>query len=433
MKSSIHAVCQASILVGLAALLMSPTGVQQPRFALTTATTQALQTLLNKLPVRGGLVRCPPGTYVVNKQSITLSNKSNVTIAGQDGVIWMNTSPTKPTFVATGRCKNIRLTGIHWSSQVQSTTVLPNALLQTYDEAQIDGFEVDHCHFTTNRANQNAVGFRPYTARNEHGSGKGHLLRGVNIHHCVFENIGRMGVELTSHVHADNGSSVYYENFTFAYNRGTNLGSVDGKDGMFLSLSGIGRSINVHDNIITDARYGGLEFVGCQRVQATNNRFNSTGATTYSAYAISSAGSLRPAYISISGGGGYVKGRPFILYGDQFKVQGGNWTSENPTDIRGKQGTFSGVHLTVTTGVEGGGGNALQLHECADIVISGCALTLSSTRQTNYSVVDFGPARSNTHCSLLNNIVKRPANGLDNFVHTETGHTHLIKGNLEMN
>ena len=350
---------------------------------------------------------------------------------GQEGVIWVNTSPTVPTFVATGRCKNIRLTGIQWISKVESTTVLPNALLQTYDDAQLDGFELDHCRFTTNRANQNAVGFRPYTARSEHGSGTGHLLRGVNIHHCTFENIGRMGVELTSHVHADNGSAVYYENFTFANNRGTNLGWIDGKNGMLLSLSGIGRGINVHDNIITDARYGGLEFVGCQYIEAANNRFNSTGATTYSAYAISPAGSLRPAHIRIRGGGGYVKGRPFILYGDQFNVQGGDWTSENPTDIRGRQGTLSGVRLAVTTGVEGGGGNVLQLHECADVMISGCVLTLTSTRQTNYSVVDFGPVRSNTRCSLLNNVLKRPANGVDNFVHTEAGHTHQIEGNQE--
>lgn len=413
-------------------LLMSPMGIRQSHFTLSTATTQALQTLLNKLPAGGGVVRCPPGTYIINEQSITLSNKSNVTIVGQDGVVWVNTSSTIPTFVATGRCKNIRLTGIHWTSRVQSTTVLPNALLQTYEDAQIDGFELDHCHFTTNGANQNAVGFRPYTARNEQGSGTGHLLRGVNIHHCVFENIGRMGVELTSHVHADGGAAMYYEQFTFAHNQGTNLGWVDGKHGMLLSLSGIGRDINVHDNVITDARYGGLEFVGCQYIQATNNRFNSTGATTYSAYAISPAGSLRPAHISISGGGGHVKGRPFILYGDHFKVQGGSWTSENPTDIRGRQGTFSGVRLTVTTGVEGGGGNALQLHECTNVVISGCALTLSSTRQTNYSVVDFGPTRSNIRCSLLNNVLKRPPNGLDNFVHTEAGHTHRIEGNQEV-
>lgn len=424
--------CVGILLVALS--LMSLTWLQQPRFKLKTANIKVLQTLLDKLPASGGIVICPPGRYVIREQSITLSGKSSVTIVGQSGAVWVNDSPTKATFVATGRCKNIRLTGLHWTSRVQSTAVLPSALLQTYEDAHIDGFELDHCHFTTDKANQNAVGFRPYTAQNEHGLGMGHLLRGVNIHHCVFENVGRMGVELTSHVHADGGSAVYYEDFTFAHNRGTNLGWVDGKHGMLLSLSGIGRRIIVNDNSVTDARYAGLEFVACQQVKAINNRFSSTGKTTYSAYAISPAGSLRPAHVSVSGGGGYVKGRPFILYGvDQFSVRGGNWTSENPTDIRGRHGTLSGVHLTVTTGVEGGGGNAIQLHECENVLISGCTLTLTSTRQTNYSVVDFGTARSNTHCSLLNNVLKRPPNGLDNFVHTDAGHMHSIKGNKETN
>lgn len=416
-----------------ALLLMSPTWIQQPRFTLEAASTQALQTLLNKLPSSGGAVVCPPGHYVVKDQAITLSNKSNVTVIGRPGVVWVNDSPTNATFVIKGRCNAIRLTGIQWTSRIRSTGVLPNALLQTYEDAQIDGFELDHCHFTTDKANQNAVGFRPYTARNEQGRGLGHMLRGVTIHHCVFENVGRMGVELTSHVHADGGAAVYYEKFTFAHNRGVNIGSVDGKNGMLLSLSGIGRSISVHDNVLTDARYAGLEFVACQHVKATNNRFSSTGKTSYSAYAISPAGLLRPSHVSISGGGGFVKGRPFILYGDRFSVRGGDWTSETPTDIRGRDGTFSGVRLTVTTGTEGGGGNALQLHECENVLISGCVLRLSSTRQTNYSVVDFGTVRNNTHCSLLNNVLRRPPNGLDNFVHTETGHAHRIRNNKELN
>ncbi|MCZ4501161.1 MAG: hypothetical protein JWQ74_3718, partial [Marmoricola sp.] len=244
----------------------------------------------------------------------------------------------------------------------------------------------------------------------------------------------RMGVELTSHVHADGLATLYYQDFTFTHNRGTNLGRLDGYNGMLLSLSGLGKTILVSNNTVTDARFGGLEFVACQDVTASNNWFNSTGATTYSAYAISQAGSLRAQRIAISGGGGYLKGRPFVLYGtDGFTVRGGNWKSEQPTDIRATNGLFTGVRLQVTTGSEAGGGNALQLHQCTQVTITHCILTLSSSTQTNYSVVDFGPARNNTQCRLTNNTLKRPPGALDAFVHTESNHTLVVRGNIETN
>ena len=395
-----------------------------PEIIVAAPTSAAIQAAIDAAPSTGARIVLPAGDYRATAL-VNLKDKSQITIDGQGKANWIGNSAVPNLFVLLGTCRNIRLTGINFS-----TTAGPGkynyGLLSTFDQSTIDGYEIDHCYFTSPNAPINLIYFLPYSSINESGNGRGAMQRNINIHDCVAENGGRAFCELNSHVHADGKSDVFYENFRFSNNKVTNMGTQDSYFGPALSLSGMGRNVVADSNEITEAKFCGLEFVNVQNASSAGNRFQGV-QNDFSAYSISQAGTSKNVGITLTNNSGTVKGRAYILHDiESFSVTGGTFTADQKIElIRTQNGSLSQMSMDIVNDI-----NALVVLESEDITVSNNRLAI--TRATNTaSVVDI-PTTSK-RITITNNTLSRPINAVDPFVRSDAVSGNTIGPNVEHN
>lgn len=395
-----------------------------PDITVTGLTSEAIQTAINRAPARGAHIILPPGDYRATAL-VSLTGKNNITIDGQGKANWIGSSTVPNLFALRGTCRNIRLTGINFS-----TTAGPGkytyGLVSTFEQSFVDGYEIDHCQFTAPNAPINLINFLPYSPINELGNGRGAMQRNIYIHDCIAKDGGRAFCEVNSHVHADGKTDVYFENFRFSNNTVTNMGTQDASFGPALSMSGIGRNVTADSNNITDTKYCGLEFVNTQTVSSMGNRFTDS-KNGFNAYSVSQAGNGKTTNVRLTNNSGTVKGRAYALHDiESFTVTGGTFTADQKIElIRAKNGSMSQINLTVTNDV-----NAMLISgsEAVELINS----RLMMTNATNATSVIVIPATSQ-RIVVQNDTLSRPASATGAFVLSETSSGNLIGPNVERN
>ncbi|MBD2752297.1 right-handed parallel beta-helix repeat-containing protein [Spirosoma validum] len=393
-----------------------------PDIVVRVLTSTAIQEAIDAAPATGARIILPPGDYNATAR-VNLTSKNNITIDGQGKANWVGSSSVPNLFALLGTCRNIRLTGINFS-----TTAGPGSyqygLICAFEQSFIDGYEIDHCTFTSPNAPINLISFVPYSPINESGNGRGAMQRNINIHDCVGKDGGRAFCELNSHVHADNKTTAYFENFRFSHNTVTNMGTKDRAFGPALSLSGIGNNIQVDSNDITDTQYCGLEFVSNRNVSSTNNHF--TGVQNdFSAYSISQAGANKTSGVTLSNNRGTVKGRAYILHDvDSFSVTDDSFITDKKVElIRASNGSLRGLTLTVTNDV-----NAMLVDESQAVAVTNSSIRL--TQSTNAASVVTIPGNSQ-RIVIQNNTLARSTKATGEFVQSVPSSGNTIGPNIE--
>lgn len=353
-----------------------------------------LNAAIAALPASGGTL----GIGVINTTStpILINNKSGVSLVpgGSGGGMITNAGNITANLEFHGTCANTNissLTFINTCTGSVSDGGEVHSLIQTYYDCVISNLAIDKCYFKNPKINQNAITFTPYSPKNENGVGQGNMINNVTITNCVADSIGRAFFEITSHVHADNRTDVYYQNFTFENNRCSNLGMRNTYFGPACSFSGLGKNIITRNNTIVNARFAGIEFVSCDNVQAETDQFDTTNPNAlFTAYSISMAGSIRPRSITIRRSGGYVTVRNIAAYNvDNFNVEGGTWTSQQYAELQVNGGSYTGMTHYVTRGSVGNGAQCLHLQKTNNFSVTDNKFYEMSMTEQNYSVAAF--------------------------------------------
>ena len=421
---------RSALFIGAYALLLIGSGCKHnsaedgpvPDILVTTPTTVAIQAAIDAAPSNGAHIILPPGDYVATSQ-VNLTSKNRITLDGQGKVNWIGSSTVPCLFAVLGTCRSVRLTGINFSTTAGAGTYY-QGLISTFEQSFIDGYEIDHCRFTAPNAPINLISFLPYSPINESGNGKGAMQRNIYIHDCVATDGGRAFCELNSHVHADNKTDVYFENFRFSNNTITNMGLQHATFGPALSISGMGNHITVDSNAITDAKFSGLEFVNNQDISSSNNRFQSV-KNDFTAYSISQAGTGANARVNLVNNGGTVRGRAYALHDiESFTVMGGTFVAGQKIElIRAKNGSFRQINMTISNDV-----NGMFMGESEAVEISNSELT--TTLVPNTTSVVMIPATSR-RIVVKENVLSRPASATGSFVQSETSSGNTIGPNVE--
>ena len=394
-----------------------------PDITVAATTTAAIQAAIDAAPSTGARIILPPGDYKATAQ-VNLTSKNRITLDGQGKVNWIGSNAVPNLFAVLGTCRNIRLTGINFSTTAGSGKY-NYGLICTFEQSFIDGYEIDHCRFTAPDASLNLIHFLPYSPVNESGNGRGAMHRNINIHDCIATDGGRAFCEVNSHVHADGKADIYFENFRFCNNSVTNMGTQNPDFGPALSLSGIGNQITVDSNTISDTKYCGLEFVNVQNVSSTGNRFDGV-KNTFNAYSVSRAGTGKTTGVTLINNSGTVKGRAYALHDiESFSVTGGTFTSDQKVELlRAKNGSISKVSVTVINDV-----NAMTLAESETVEMSNNTLTMTAT--TNPASVITIPVGSRS-IVVKGNTLSRPASATGNFVQSDPSDGNTIGPNTEL-
>lgn len=395
-----------------------------PEIVVAAPTSSAIQAAINAAPSTGAHIILPPGDYIATKQ-VSLTNKNKITIDGQGKANWIGSSAVPNLFALLGTCRDIRLTGINFS-----TTAGPGrynyGLINTFEQSFIDGYEIDHCSFTSPDAPINLIYFLPYSPLSESGNGQGAMQRNINIHDCIGKNGGRAFCELNAHVHADGRTDVYFENFRFSHNTITNMGTQDANFGPALSLSGMGSNVTADSNDITDTKFSGLEFVNTRNVSSANNRFKGV-QNTFSAYSISGAGTGKTTGVVLTNNSGTVKGRAYTLHDvESFTVTGGTFTTDQKIELqRAKNGLVSQINLTVVHDV-----SAVFIAESDAVEVSKSQLTTTQPKDVASVITIMASSRS---IVVRDNTLSRPANAVGDFIESITSSGNTIGPNVERN
>lgn len=395
-----------------------------PDIVVAATTSDAIQAAINAAPATGAHIILPPGDYKATAR-VNLTDKIGITIDGQGKANWIGSSSVPNLFALLGSCRNIRVTGINFSTTAGPGTY-NYGLICTFEQTFIDGYEIDHCSFTSPNAPINLIYFLPYSPVNESGTGRGALQRNIYIHDCIAKDGGRAFCELNAHVHADGKTDVYFENFRFSKNSVTNMGTQTENFGPALSLSGIGRNVTADSNDITDTKYCGIEFVNTQNVSSSNNRFTGT-KSSFNAYSVSQAGTVKTTGVRLINNSGTVSGRAYALHDiESFSVTGGTFTAAQKVELlRAKNGLLSKISVTVTND-----SNAMLIAESETVEVSNS--TLKTTYSTNASSVITIPASSRS-IVIRNDTLSRPASATGSFVSSETASGNTIGPNVERN
>lgn len=399
-----------------------PANEPAPDIVVAALTSTAIQEAINAAPATGARIILPAGDYNATAR-VNLTSKSNIIIDGQGKANWIGNSAVPNLFALLGTCRNIRLTGINFSTTAGPGNYL-YGLICTFEQSFIDGYEIDHCTFTSPNAPINLISFVPYSPINESGNGRGAMQRNINIHHCVGKDGGRAFCELNSHVHADNKTTAYFENFRFSHNIVSNMGTKDGAFGPALSLSGIGDNIRADSNDITDTQYCGLEFVNNRNVSSTSNQF--TGIkNAFSAYSISRAGTNKTSGVTLSNNRGTIKGRAYILHDvDSFSVTNDSLVTDKKVElIRASNGLLRGLTLTVSNDV-----NAMLIDESQAVAVTDSRIRL--TQSTNATSVVLIPGNSQ-RIVIQNNTLARSVKAVGDFVQSVPSSGNTIGPNVE--
>lgn len=125
----------------------------------------------------------------------------------------------------------------------------------------LENVTFNRCSFSAPNVATNAIKFV-----NENQSGD-FVTKNISFLSCVFENMGRMGIEIQNHAVDTKSrySEIKIQNCFFK-----NMGLIE--YGMGISLSGYGDNCNIYNNVFSNCRIG-VELVGASSSEVDSNSF----------------------------------------------------------------------------------------------------------------------------------------------------------------
>jgi hypothetical protein len=348
----------------------------------------------------------PEGRYLVDEFTITASC---LTIVG-GGTGGATLVSGKTTIVTLGALNNLTFKNIGFQSDNNSTKTDFLGLV-TSRNVYINDLTFDNCRFTAPKANTNGLKFIM------DNSG---FMSNLFVKNCLFQDIGRMGVELTVHRpdHAVGFENVQCISNTFR-RLGLVIGDVPNGDnlsdhyGQAISLSGVGNKAQLNDNVIDDPYSIGLEVTyGCTNLEIKNNEFKNLTRTnaefSYRPLSIMSVdGKFATTNATISNNrttSNCITGTLFTQYLADSKIESNNFNLTG-TDNGGWQirycvgNTFS--NNTVTTSAAYG---LYIIEQSAGNIFSN--MNINTSTSTNlYAAVQFDylGVANNQFCGLITN------------------------------
>lgn len=401
---------------------------------ITTNSTQAIQNAIDAAGPTGRKIIFPAslGTYVPTDW-LSITGKENIALTGINNPLWQTNQGNFGFVRLLGNNKNIDITNLKLSNTLISNEVPDVSLIHGYEQGPNLSIRLANLELTAPNVAQNTITFTPFSPLNESGNGVGNLLNDLLMEYCYLHDVGRCAIEINTHVYKDNRFDSFLNNAIIRYNRFSRIGGKDNTNTIpTLTFGGVQRNGQIYENTITDGTYAGIELVSSQGYRCWNNRFLTTNGwiNQMSAYAISENPGRPTQDIEIRGGGGYVKGRAFLLQDIVgLRVIGGNYFSDKFQSVqRITDGSFDNVNVKVVTGYSpttADGGNVMQIRDTENFHILGGTYELTAqSGQTPYSVINYPSGGTNVNSSIVGATLKRPAGSQDDIVHVE-GNTQL--------
>lgn len=223
--------------------------------------TIAIQKAIDFIP-EGFNLFIPKGKYLITKIQI---GKKNINIIGEKGTeIFSNTTSEMIELL---NCENLTFDNIKFSSYFTNNNLsyVTWGVFYTLNKV-IKNLKITNCSFTNPNTYTNAIKLVFETDTS--------YIDGFILENTTIENVGRMGIEFQNH---SSTTQERFFNINIHDNIFKNLGTLVGLDGwygMAISVSGMGRNVNVCRNLL-DKNIGiGIEVVGGSNyVTILNNKF----------------------------------------------------------------------------------------------------------------------------------------------------------------
>jgi hypothetical protein len=206
----------------------------------------------------GRLGILPPGTYAVT--SLLLLGLTNTTIMGTPGRTFI-TGAFDYRVIRLLDLVNVQFYGIEFVSTYTNTVEdatygVVYSLLNSMKDVSFD-----YCGFSAPNANTDGINVLPRTIATNNTA----IVDGLSITNSLFHDIGRIGSTVMNRgVNATNPHSAF-RRFRFDNNRGVNLGTINTKFGMLLSMDGFGETFSASDNLMDNLLDIGIENIAFSR------------------------------------------------------------------------------------------------------------------------------------------------------------------------
>lgn len=404
---------------------------------ITTNSTQAIQNAIDGAGPSGRKIIFPAtlGTYAPTDQ-LYFSGKQNVILTGLDNPTWQ-TNQGNYSFVAfLGNNKNIDLTGLKLVNTMVSAQAPNVALVHGYEQGPNLNLRLANLELTSPQVFQNAITFTPYSPLGENGNGIGNPLNDLIMEGCWIHDVPRCAIEVNCHMYVDGRYESFFNGVIIRRNRFERIGGGSANNSIpVVTFGGISTGGQIYDNVLIDGTYAGIELVSAQDYTCWSNYFFTTPGWTqrWSGYAITNNPGRPCKNIQISGGGGYVNARAFILHNiEGLKIFDVDFVSQFLSDVQSvTNGSLNRVNLKVLseyTGVAGEfGGSVLEIHNSSNLSILAGRYELAGQNAGNcYSVIGLPAGGNNKNISIVGATLKRPAGSNDSFIHVEGNTQGLI-------
>ncbi|QKZ12928.1 right-handed parallel beta-helix repeat-containing protein [Spirosoma sp. KUDC1026] len=399
-----------------ASLLLIPFAVpaaDTPTITVNGFTSAAVQAAINRAPASGARIVFPAGRYVFSN-TCTLANKRNLILSGAGKAEFYVPAGKAICHMlnAVGPVSRIHLTGILFTNL---SSAKGQGMIFSNEHAPVDRYEIDHCTFTAPRLNGNAIKLNAQS----YGTGKNVSvpIKNVFIHHNTFKSLGRMGIEIQNHGWERSEAVTWQiDGVRIEDNAFSDLGRIDKKNGMAISISGPNQAIVIRRNRVTDATYAAYELVGSQNAEVSDNVAKAV-KNTFSGISVSDNGHKITTLLRFTRNKITVKGSPFQLYaGNGGTIT--NWVATNNTFVSSTPSSADDGTIRVQGASGGrfadnvvrtGAYNALLFDNAFHNLVTKNQLS-NAGNPKNYEVVSF--QNGNTYGNVLQANVYQKASGL---------------------
>ncbi|QKZ11376.1 LamG-like jellyroll fold domain-containing protein [Spirosoma sp. KUDC1026] len=332
---------------------------------------------------------------------------------------------------ALGPVNNIRVTGILFNNQSSGEG---QGMIFSNEQAPLDTYEIDHCAFTGPNVNCNAIKFNAQSYGT--GSNVSVPVKNVYIHHNTFFSLGRMGIEMQNHGW-ERGETIAWQldNYRIEDNEFSDLGRVDGSNGMAISFTGPNQNIYIRRNKVVDAKYAAYEFVGSRYVEMTNNTATAVN-NTYTGISISDNSHHVTTQLKFTNNNIVVKGNAFQSYGgDGGSVT--NWEATNNTFISTtpSSGDMGSIKLQRTSGgrfinntVRTGGTNAIFFDNAPQNFFASNSFSNEDSPSNDILIRFYNSGTYNNELANSNTYKKQQGFVTSNYAREESGAYNNIFG-----
>jgi len=204
----------------------------------------------------------PSGTYRLTNK-IILNNKSVLNISGDGNTVSIIKSDIATSLQFQYVTSDINISDIHFTTDLNNTANT-NPLI-FLNNIQSTNITFTRCRFSCPTTGGNAIAIWLFD----------YISSGVKFINCIFENIGRMGIEILNRLNINPLTTDAYTNYSITGCTFNNIG-LAGLYGMGVSFSGKGSYCNISNNTFNNMLSIGIEG-GFNNTLVDNNTF--TGFT----------------------------------------------------------------------------------------------------------------------------------------------------------